>query len=128
MKRLIVLFVLTLLLPGCAEMMAKRQQNIDQFRQTIPSCTEETCKARWNAAQAWIVKNCGMKLQIVTDTVIETYNPPKNSLTLAARVLKEPIGNGEYKIIITTYCDNIFGCSPDALDAANDFNRYVLRF
>jgi hypothetical protein len=98
------------------------------FNQTIPVCQgKEDCQVKWDAAQFWIVKNLKMKLQTTTNVVIQTYSSPRNSLELAARVTKEPMGSGKYKILIHTWCDN-FICTPRKNSAMIDFNNYVNSF
>ena len=123
---LLFISLTSILIVGCAGMQQRQAQLSQQFNETIPTCKDEKdCKEKWSAAQVWVSRNCGMKLQIVTDTIIETYNPPNASTALAARVIKEPLGDGEYRIVITTWCPNIFGCYPDSWNAALDFNNYV---
>ncbi len=113
-------------LSGCAAAIEEQKQLESQFQQSIPVCNnEKDCKAKWEAAQLWIVKNSGLKLQNTTSVLLETYNPPQHSPTLAARVIKEPLGGGKYKIIISTFCNNFIGCTPDARQAALDFNRTI---
>lgn len=97
-----------------------------QFESTIPVCSGEAdCKAKWEAAQLWVVHNAGFKIQTATDVVIETYNPTRSSPSLAARVTKEPLGSGQYRIVVSVWCDNIFGCVPDGWQAATNFNQVV---
>lgn len=112
---------------GCAASKAIQAKR-DQFSTTIPTCSESDCKQKWEAAQVWVAKNCGMKIQTISDSIIQTYNPPDNafdSLRLAAQVIKEPLGGGRYRIVITTYCKNMWGCHPDKWDAAINFNDYL---
>jgi hypothetical protein len=126
-SRIILLLAVFLFLFGCATQ--RIQENRIRFESTIPICNnEQDCQEKWNAAQVWVAKNCGMKIQIATNSIIETYNPTGGTTRLAARVIREPIGSGTYKIVINTWCDNIFGCFPDAWDAAINFNEYVGRF
>lgn len=125
----IFLMIVFILMMGCATSQ-QIQGKKDIFQQTIPYCYDESdCKEKWSAAQVWVAQNCRMKIQVATDSIIETYNPvPRGTTNLAARVLKEPVGGGKYRIIITTWCDNMFGCHPDTWDAAINFNEYVGRF
>lgn len=119
----VVGFFAVLWLSGCATM-GDNQAKKQLFNSTIPVChSEQECAAKWGAAQIWVAQNCGMKIQICTDSIIETYN--STSMRLAARVIKEPAGGGTYRILIRTWCGNIFGCSPNAWNAAINFNRYV---
>jgi hypothetical protein len=125
LSAIIVSLVGLFLLWACAATQQQQAQR-QAFNQSIPTCNDDQdCKDKWSAAQIWVSRNCGMKIQIVTDTLIETYNSPRNSIKLAARVIKEPIGSGKYRIIIAIGCNNIFGCERNSWDAALDFNRYV---
>ena len=124
-KYVVLMIVVSLALSGCASNQQRTAQR-EMYNSTIPVCNKgEDCDNKWDAAQIWVSKNCGMKIQLVNDTIIETYNSSKNSTHLAASILREPIGNGKYKITIKTGCNNIFGCVPNALEAAISFNKYV---
>lgn len=119
---LIALFTLS----GCAAQMQQAQENRERFERNIPTCEgEEDCRAKWEAAQVWVTKNAGYKIQNATSVLIETYNATGGSVQLSVRVVKEPLGGGRYKFVVSTWCDNIFGCSPDSWQAAHDFNRVV---
>lgn len=128
MKNMMLAIAVLALLSGCAGIRQKQAEMQREFEQSIPHCEgEKQCSERWSAAQVWVSKNCGMKIQLATDSLIETYNSAaaRNSTTLGASVTKEPLGNGRYRIAIRTGCANIFGCFPDAHQSALDFNRYV---
>lgn len=121
------IFAPALLLAGSAsapsaEVQAKRVE----FERTIPVCDGEAdCKAKWEAAQLWVVHNAGFKVQTATDVLIETYNPGPSDATIATRVTKEPLGGGRYKLVVYVWCNNIFGCVPNAWDAAINFNSKI---
>jgi hypothetical protein len=128
MNILCLFCLLVVIMSGCISAQ-RRDYARTVFEQTIPVCSgDKDCKEKWEAAQVWVAKNCGMKLQIANDTIIETYNSPAYSINLAARVVKEPLGGGQYKIEIKTWCSNLFRCEPDALSAAVQFNKYVGNF
>lgn len=114
-------------LAGCATSPASDlRENRAEFERTIPTCDgEQDCNAKWEAAQLWVVHNAGFKIQTATNVLLETYNATGGSTSIAARVTKEPLGGGRYKIIVRTWCDNIFGCTPNTWDAALDFNRKI---
>jgi len=118
---------LAFLLAGCSSAPSPQQQAIrSEFERTVPTCEGELdCKAKWEVAQLWIVQNAGFKIQAATDVVIETYNPDRNSPRIAARAVKEPLGGGRYRIVVSVWCANAFGCVPDSWQAAIDFNRKV---
>lgn len=123
-------------LSGCAtkppspEIQALQAQELQalraQLEQTTPVCLDEKdCKAKWEAAQIWIVRHAGYKLQITTDVLLQTYNATDASRSIAVQATKESLGGGKYKILVNVSCDNIFGCVPNQWDAALDFNRVV---
>ena len=123
----IALSCLVLSLLACATPQQNKEYQL-RYENSIPTCnTEQSCKEKWSAAQAWVVSNCGMKIQLATDTIIETYNPG-TTMNLAARVIKEPLGNGRYRLTIRTWCGNVFGCQVKPWEAAINFNEYVGRF
>ena len=119
--------ILAATLAGCAiSPSMDEQMNRAEFERTIPTCDgEQDCNAKWEAAQLWVVHNAGFKIQTATNVLIETYNAVGGSSSIAARVTKEPLGGGRYKIVVRTFCDNMFGCTPVRWIAAFDFNRTV---
>jgi hypothetical protein len=114
------------LVGGCATPQQRTDQQAE-FQRTIPTCkSDRECELKWSAARQWVLQNAGMKIQHITNDFIETYNPVgRNSAALAARVVKEPILEGGYRLVITTWCGNMFGCVPNASDAALQFDRTV---
>lgn len=96
------------------------------FESSIPICEgEKDCLAKWEAAQLWVAHNAGYKIQTATSVLIETYNATGGSTNLSAQVTKEPLGGGKYQIIAKLWCDNIFGCTPNAKSALSEFNKKV---
>lgn len=125
--RLLGLMSVVIFLAGCA-VSPEQQARINQFQATIPQCrNEEVCKQMWEAAQVWVVRNSGFRVQVATDAIIETFSSVGNTTALAARVVKEPLGSGSYRIVVSVWCDNIFGCSPNSWSAAQDFNNTLNR-
>lgn len=91
-----------------------------------PICEGEAdCTAKWEAAQLYVVKTAGFKIQVVTNVLIETYNSTGSSTDLAMRVTKEPLGGGRYKLVATAQCANLFGCTPSPSYAVSIFNSTV---
>lgn len=122
--RPILVLATSLLFSACAAS-PERQALINEYNRTIPTCqTDAECKAKWDAAQVWVVRNSGYRIQTATDVLIQTFGPLGESMALAMVVLKEPTGDG-YRITISTNCANIFGCRPDAWGAAVQFNRDI---
>jgi hypothetical protein len=126
MKKLIGVIGLVLM-GGCATTPdPQRLAMQEQINQTIPTCSGvDDCNAKWEAAQLWIVHNSAYKIQTATSVLIETYNPSQNNPSLAARVTKEPQGGGKYRLLVALWCDNMFGCVPDAYAKALEFNKAV---
>lgn len=127
MKLRIFIQAVLLALSGCATVSdAERMALMDRINKTIPTCAGvEECNAKWEAAQLWVVHNASYKIQTATTVLIETYNPAPSSPSLAARITKEPLGGGKYRILVALWCDNMFGCVPSAFDKALDFNKTV---
>jgi hypothetical protein len=122
-KQLIIYFVASLILVGCATITTQQQTLINE---SVPMCSgEKECELKWAAARKWIINNARWKIQIYSDDLIETYNPTPDSQLLAARVTKEPTPNGGYSFIVYVWCNNIFGCIPKKVDALIGFNNYV---
>lgn len=124
--RKLVVFGLSIALAGCASVQEQQSANRALFEETIPVCRgEASCKMGWAVARNWVIQNCGMKIQNITDTYIETYGSAGNSTALACRVMGEPRGADSWAMVIKTGCANIFGCVPDAWESAIRFNREV---
>lgn len=112
-------------LAGCA---TTNPAQLDEAKRTVPTCTAGAdCNAKWDAAQLWIVKNAGFKLQTTTGVVLQTFGPSSatnDSTRLAVTVTREPDGE-RFRIVARIGCGNPFGCTPEALPALLDFNRTV---
>lgn len=90
------------------------------------SCAgENECKIMWDRAMYFVNTNSGYKVQIANDNMIETYNPSQYSPKLAFRIIKQPLGDGAYKITVQTWCDNFLGCSPDSRTTTARAKRYI---
>ena len=115
-----------LLLGGCAIRRVDMDRRNAEFQATIPTCnSDQTCSAKWDAAQLWIVHHSGFKLQTVTNVLMETYRGGANSAELAFRVTKEPVGGGVFQILVFASCNNIVMCVPNGHEAAMAFNASV---
>ena len=124
-QRLLTIVAMAAALIGCAarpDLHAKQAA----FSATIPTCSgTDECTAKWEAAQLWVVRNAGWKIQTQSTVLIETYNAVNSSPRIAVQVVKEPMGGGKYRLIVKVWCDNIFGCQPDSWEAALNFNREI---
>ena len=113
-----------LVLAACAPTgAALAKQN--EVARTIPTCFDANdCERKWAGAQAFVTQNSGFRIQAATNSLIETYGPT-TSVEFAFRVVKEPIADNGYRLLVTVYCGNIFGCGEDPWDVALRFNRYI---
>lgn len=109
--------------PSSAERAAKQAE----IQRTTPTChSDQECKLKWAAARNWILANSPLKLQLITDDYLETYNPQPNYPEIAVRVQRQPLADGSgYAFPVTVWCDNIFGCVPNQWDAALSYNRTI---
>lgn len=124
MKYLSILIIIVFL-SSCAGN-PQLSQKRDEFQRTIPTCQDkQSCELMWAAARRWVLSHSGYKLKHIEQDFIETYSSSNSSTRLSVRVIKEPILGGGYKIVVSTWCNNIFRCSPNSWDAAIDFNRVV---
>lgn len=129
MKVQAIVVLAAVALSGCAmtpeqqAFVADRQQ---RFNDTRPKCFNDgDCQRLWSAAQSWVATRCGMKIQTLSDSIIQTYNSIDGNMALQCNVVKEPLPGNGYQITIATGCGNLFGCAVDPWSAAFDFNSTV---
>ena len=124
---IVVVFMLSIIaLSGCVTAPTITPQQQTEINKNIPMCfSKKECEAKWAVARKWVLNNCTTKIQIYSDDLIETFNPPAHSPELAARIIKEPAGNNAYAILATIWCNNMFGCVPSKYEALMDFNNNV---
>ena len=112
MTRLLPLLLALPLLAGCATS-AEIVTALEPARD-MPSevrCSDP-CTDEWQRAQFWLTTYARLRLQTVTDVVLETYGPGENEAVRGFSVTREPIGGGEFVIRIAQHCGNILGCNP----------------
>lgn len=123
MNRIPLLFVVAL--AACAS------TGGDDSRQVAPAmeplgCVDRTqCDVYWQRAKAWISSNSYYRVQLSSDSVIETYGPLPGRMELAYRILKIPDGAGGARITVVAQCGNVFRCVPTATDAVVAFKRFT---
>ncbi|WP_221176654.1 hypothetical protein, partial [Xanthomonas vasicola] len=65
---------IAIILTACAAP-AVRQAQQKELIEGIPVCTnQKQCAAQWAAASNWVVRNCGMKIQTTSESLIQTFN------------------------------------------------------
>ena len=124
-----LLFVaLSLIASGCTLKQKITPEQVAEIAATRPKCTsEKECAAKWNAAQRWIIANADLKIQVATDSVIETYSPSRNdAMRMGVRVVRE-IGPRETAFDVAVFCNGgiLFECKMSPYQAAKSFNDYV---
>lgn len=91
------------------------------------TCTgAEDCEIKWGQAVQWVIDNGAFRIQIQTDTMIQTAGPLPNDPRLAMVITKVARGNGVYAFQLQGGCDNMFGCSPTIGYAKAYFVRAVM--
>lgn len=126
MRKILLLATVVLGLSGCATTGQNAANLKQEFQAGIPECQgKEQCDAAWESAQVWVAQNSRLKIQTATNVLIETYGSGQYDPTLSMRVLKEPIGNGNYRIVFSGGCNNMFGCQPNAFEAGIRFNDAI---
>lgn len=117
--------VIAALTTGCAtgpKFTPEMQAELDS---PLICSSPQECKEMWERATYFVSTAAGFKLQIANDSIIETFNPSPNSPHLAMRVVREPLGGGRYRIAVSAWCDNIFGCQPNQKVAIAAGKRYI---
>jgi hypothetical protein len=115
------------LLSGCANPQQKASEQ-EALNKSIPVCFgEEDCATMWSAARRWVLSNSKFKMRHMTDDFIETENSVNNASTdLAFRVILDTPPQKHTKgILVSAWCNNMFGCVPKSFDSAMKFNEYV---
>ncbi len=121
------IYIFALVLSACATTPSPHEVGLRQeISRTIPTCTSDNeCSVKWTAARNWVLQNAGWKLQHIQPDFLETYNAINSSPNIAVRVIKEALPGGKHRIVATVWCDNMFGCNPNKLDALLSFNNFV---
>jgi hypothetical protein len=125
MKKLIAV-ILVILLFGCSIVSTRLQSTLAPAANIGDSITcQKGCKVEWERAQFWIAKHSNCMIQLSTDVLIRTFNPPQGEPSYGFSITKEPAGPGRNVIQMQLACGNIFVCDPKPLDVKNAFYYYV---
>lgn len=123
MKNLVFTLVIAAL-SGCAvTQIDPEKQRIAQAG-VVTCIGEKDCEVKWAAARKWVTTNSPYRIRLITSDYLETFTPVGGSPSIGVRVSKEPSASG-YRIVPNIWCDNMFGCVPDAWDALISFNKFV---
>ena len=128
-----VVFAITLLglMAACATnpppLTEERRQLAAHANRPLVCADAADCAVKWGRAVEWVAANSAYRLQIQTDTVIQTAGPLPHEVRSAFFVSKAPNPDGGATITFRSGCDNaVWGCQPDELELRGSFARYVL--
>lgn len=98
----------------------------DSKRGARHTCANESdCRKAFSLAQIYVSTTSDMKIQIATDTIIETYNPTKAG-RMGAKVIKIPGTEQSAEIVLTVSCRE---CSEDqrrkSLRLMKEFREFI---
>ncbi|HEB92695.1 MAG TPA: hypothetical protein ENI94_04350 [Gammaproteobacteria bacterium] len=101
------------------------------FQQTIPVCTtDDECKKIWTAARQWVMKMTPQGLAIDTAERIQTRAADDESFNWETdiTVSKVPLGNGQYQIIMETWCSMTINSCDTERRLMRRFNKDMARY
>jgi hypothetical protein len=112
-------------LAGCATQPAVTADEIAEANVPLTCDSDAQCTLYWRRAQAWVAINSRMKIQLATDTVIETYNPVNHDPVYAFRFVRTPQSAGPERIMVYVACGNMIGCPEPKERVVIRLKRYV---
>ena len=123
---------LIFLLVGCAGRGPTRgappptEADISDSKVTLHCKDEPQCGRWWRTAQVWVAQNSGMKLQIATDAIVDTYNPSSYVSGWGVLVTRLPYIDGGEIIDIKATCRPAASCALAEETFIAEFKRAVL--
>lgn len=86
----------------------------------------EDCEAKWSRALSWVLTYADYRLQLNTDTLIQTYGPFINPHGTAFSVTKVPLGGGRYVFELRAACRSTPWCGRDLRERTATFVMLVM--
>src|SRR6202045_5326022 len=120
--RVIVVLAPGMLLAACAS--SQLQQLMPP--QPIICISGPDCDAKWGRAATWITTNSTFKIQVRTDTSLQTAGPVPSETTPAFTVTKVARGEGRFEITFNAACGTGARCLPPITEARARFTQAVL--
>ena len=115
--------VSTLLLAGLLSACAQNKTWVPYESVSPGVCTTKTqCDAMWLRATSEIASVSGMKVRLLTDSYIETFDGTRQG-RLYGRVEKRPLGQDTFEIVATLACG--YACGDIPLRGESLFNSSV---
>jgi len=110
---------------ACSTLTPAQRAAVERDARQLVVCNgKEDCEIKWATALRWVQDNSRWKLRAVTDSLVTTEGP-FDTPSAAFEVMKFPRGGGSYEFQFRAACGNIFGCIPEIVVLAADFNNTV---
>jgi hypothetical protein len=120
--RAIVVLAAGMLLASCAS--SQMQQLLPA--QPIICMSGPDCDAKWGRAALWMTDNSSFKVQVRTETTLQTAGPVPSETTPAFTVTKVARGEGRFEITFNGGCGNPYRCVPSIAESRARFVQFVL--
>ena len=120
--RVIVVLAPGMLLAACAS--SQLQQLMPP--QPIICISGPDCDAKWGRAATWITTNSTFKIQVRTDTSLQTAGPVPSETTPAFTITKVARGEGRFEITFNGGCGNPYRCVTSIAESHARFAQFVL--
>jgi hypothetical protein len=120
--RAIVVLALGMMVAACTS--SQVQQLLPP--QPVICISGPDCDAKWIRAATWIATNSTFKIQVRTNTTIQTAGPQPSEPTPAYTVTKVARGEGRFEITFNGGCGNPYRCVPSIAESRSRFAQFVL--
>lgn len=117
--------VVALVLAGCATAPPQSLAEMREANEPLICASNDECTLMWRRAQVWVSENSRYRIQLATDTIIETSGPRPYAVERAYRIVRLPQADGRDRITIASGCANLFGCATTENADAISFKRYL---
>jgi len=122
-----VLLLCFLSLSACTTLTPQEEAQVQANANRKITCTKGSdCDVKWGRAITWISRNSQWKIQTQSDYLIQTYTAVGGSAASSFLVNKVPLDSDTFEIVMTSGCDNLIGCIPDATMLRAAFNNFVI--
>ena len=125
MKTIALVFTV-LVMTGCAALRPASPPVVIDSK--APVCSGKAqCEEMWIQAQQTIEVVTLMRVRLVTDERIVTYDSLYNPAGIWGEVTRHPIGKDAYELRVSIDCVTPIGCNTIRTEATNAFNLFVGR-
>ena len=74
--------------------------------QTPVTCVgRDECDRAWRKATAWIIERSGWKVQVATDSLLQTFGPGREAVTMAFTLTRKPLAEGWEELVLSPSCN-----------------------